>query len=162
MKAPGLSIREYGKHRGELGLPGHTPWAVQKALKAKRIRKNANGKIDPEEADADWARTTATRPSPVARPPKSKPNPYADARAERERTNAELARLELQQKSGKLVDVEVVRREVFQRARLLRDRILAVPSRVAAQLAAEKDAREVRRILDDELRKVLETIADEA
>jgi len=43
-----LSIRGYARHRGI------TDGAVRKAIKAGRITKNKNDKIDPELADKQW------------------------------------------------------------------------------------------------------------
>ena len=43
-KRTGLSVREYAKHRRELGLVGTNPSAVQKAL--------ASGLADPSASDA--------------------------------------------------------------------------------------------------------------
>lgn len=48
----GMGIREYAAHRGVSHV------AVLKALKSGRIQKNADGKIDPIEADAAWERNT--------------------------------------------------------------------------------------------------------
>lgn len=67
-----LSQRKYAAHRRALGLPGGTIRAVQKALLGGRIHALPNGKIDPVQADAEWAANTdATRrrkdtPAPVA------------------------------------------------------------------------------------------------
>lgn len=48
----GLSIRAYARHRGV----SHT--AVSKAIQAGRITLGADGKINPEVADAQWERNT--------------------------------------------------------------------------------------------------------
>ncbi|MBF0417020.1 MAG: hypothetical protein HQL86_02080 [Magnetococcales bacterium] len=49
------------------------------------------------------------------------------------------------------MELEVVNREVFALVRRGRDRILAVPSRIAAEVAAETDPRAVERLLTQEL-----------
>lgn len=54
----GLSQRAYAQHRKDHGLPGGSLRAVQKALEAGRITKNEHGKIDPGQADRDWAANT--------------------------------------------------------------------------------------------------------
>lgn len=149
----GVSIREYARHRKELGLDGGSPWAVQKALKSGRISRGADGKIDPELADAQWEeRTDTKRKGGGGRPS------LAEARAVEIGYRARLAKLEYEKAVGALTRVDQVKREAFERARLLRDRILAVPGRLAADLAAETDARKLEKVLLEELRAALEEV----
>ena len=70
----GLSIRAYARHRGVSDA------AVRKAIAAGRITPEGDGTVDPERADAEWARNTeaprsGTRANParVAVPPESAP-----------------------------------------------------------------------------------------
>lgn len=65
MKAKGLTLRGYARHRARLGLPGATLNAVQTALEHGRITRGADGKIDPVAADRSWLETT----DPSKRPP---------------------------------------------------------------------------------------------
>jgi hypothetical protein len=51
------SLRQYAAHRRAAALPGGTLAAVQKALRAGRITAT-RGRIDPEQADRDWAVNT--------------------------------------------------------------------------------------------------------
>lgn len=67
----------------------------------------------------------------------------------------------LQELDGTLVDRAEVEKEVGDLARRLTDRILNIPERIAADLAAETDTRKVTRILVQELRVVLEELADD-
>ncbi|MFB3909970.1 MAG: hypothetical protein ACE15D_16380 [Candidatus Eisenbacteria bacterium] len=165
-----LSIRAYAEHRRGKGLPGHTPWAVQKALKSGRIHKNAQGKIDAQEADAEWEkRTSPARRAAMAAGQKAQTLPtelsggpsYAQARAVRELYAARLARLEFEEKSASLVSADQVKVEIFRKARQVRDRMMAIPRRNAARLAAETDARVIERILSEEVRKALEVLGHE-
>ena len=48
----GLSIRAYARHRGVSDA------AVRKAIAAGRVTPEADGTLDPERADAEWARNT--------------------------------------------------------------------------------------------------------
>ena len=48
----GLSIRAYARHRGVSDA------AVRKAISAGRITPEADGTVDPDRADAEWARNT--------------------------------------------------------------------------------------------------------
>lgn len=166
--AKGLSIRAYAEHRRLHGLKGHTPLAVQKALKSGRIKKNEHGKITPAEADASWERQTspsrraATETFADERPSgRSSGVDYAEARAVREVFAARLARLEFEVKNASLVSADQIKVEIFKKARQVRDRMLAIPGRVGAQLAAEADTRVIRRILEQEIRKALEALGDE-
>src|SRR5688500_5153193 len=105
---PELSIRGYAKHRGV----SHT--AVEKALAQGRIRTAASGLIDVAEADRDWSRNTSVPPprrSMQADAATSGPS-YAQSRANREAYLARLAKLEFEEKSGKLVDVEEMARAI--------------------------------------------------
>lgn len=54
----GLSIRAYAQHRAALGLPGTSHTAVRKAIAAGRITPEADGTIEPERADVQWAGQT--------------------------------------------------------------------------------------------------------
>jgi hypothetical protein len=62
-----LSQRGYAAHRRRNGLPGGTPRAVQKALLRGRIELAADGRIDPEQADAQWLNQTSVRKSRAQR-----------------------------------------------------------------------------------------------
>jgi len=184
----GLSISAYARHRAEKGLKGQTHVAVIKALQAGRIVKEPDGTIDPVKADAAWNTNTdpaqqrqqkteklpvpktEPRPKPAAPPPDSdsaSPQPtqpgapsYAQSRAIREAYAARLSKLEYEEKLGQLIKADKVRIAWFQTMRVVRDRLLNLPARLAAQLAAEGDERAVRSLLDEELRKALVDAAD--
>lgn len=57
---------------------------------------------------------------------------------------------------GRLVDTEKVAQAQFEVARQVRDLLMAIPSRVDEQLAAEQTPAGCRRILDAEIRQALE------
>ena len=85
---------------------------------------------------------------------------YQMSRAIRETYNAKLARLEYEEKNGKLLNAEDVTREAFEMASRVRDRILGVPCRVASMLAPETDSKVIERLLTQELRNALEELAE--
>lgn len=168
----GLTITAYARHRGVSHV------AVLKAIKAGRIEKEADGTIDPEKADAAWARNTnqaqqrkAPKQSEPSRndveaeapvgPPivNSGPN-FAQSRAIKEAYNARLAKLSYEEKSGALVRTDSVKVAWFNTLRVLRDRALNLPDRLAPILAAETDPKVVRDMLEDELRSILNDAAD--
>lgn len=165
----GLSIRAYAKYRRAHGLRGGNASAVQKAIDSGRISCNQHGKIDPVQADRQWAQNSdgmrggghaapagAFNPAPVGTP--GAPD-YRLSRSIREAYAARLAKLEYERKAELLVEAAQVQAEAFGRARVVRDSILAVPQRVAAILAAETDPAKVQILLADELRKALENLA---
>jgi hypothetical protein len=80
----------------------------------------------------------------------------AQARAAKEVFEARLKKIELEERQGNLLPRSSVQIEAFNRARVLRDAILNVPDRVAAQLAAESEASVVHDLLEAELVLVLE------
>lgn len=168
-----LSIRDYAARRRALGLPGGSPWAVQKALKAGRITKTASGKINPEVADRLWQlNTTSTgagaagaKTGPDKRrragdEPDGRDNgvSYSDARAIHEAIKAKLANLLLEEKAGNLVQRVAAERVAFEQARSLRDAVMAVPDRLDSILAAESDPRVVHRLLVEAIEGALRSV----
>jgi hypothetical protein len=173
-----MTQAEYARHRGV------SRQAVLKAVRAGRIVLDQDGRIDPESADASWRRNTdPSKPSnsvagnprgavprgrrsislPVRLPaqgPSSGPD-YHVSRAVRETYQAKLVRLEYELKTGKLIDAEESRRASFQDNRRVRDLLLAIPDRTAAQLAACSDPTECHRLLTAEIRRACEELSDE-
>lgn len=164
-----LSINAYARHRGVSHV------AVLKAIKTGRIEKEPDGKIDVTKADAAWQRNTnhaqrrktekdVTPPAAAERPidpPVVNSGPsFAQSRAIREAYNARLAKLSYEEKSGSVVKIDLVKVAWFNTLRVLRDRILNMPDRMAPLLSAESDPKAIRDLLDKELRQVLGDAAD--
>jgi hypothetical protein len=61
---------------------------------------------------------------------------------------------------GKVVDVRAAKREAFESARIIRETLLNLPVRLAAELAAETDPAKVFARLDDAIREALGDAAD--
>ena len=161
----GMNASAYARHRGVSHV------AVLKALKAGRIAKETDGTIDPVKADALWNKNTSPaqqrkaskQPAverPVETPAVSNGPSYAQSRAIKEAYNARLAKLEYEEKSGILVRTDTVKVSWFNVLRVLRDRTLNLPDRLAPILAAEMDPKQVRELLDTELRQILNDVAD--
>ncbi|TSE28135.1 hypothetical protein Tther_02335 [Tepidimonas thermarum] len=170
----GVSIRAYAQHRGV----SHE--AVRKAIAAGRITLEPGGTIDPAKADAQWNQRTR-----VAQPPVSQATTkattanaaaqaagedalsanYHKARTVREAYAARLAKLEYEERQGKLINADEVKVTVFNLARRLRDRMQQIPRQVSAQIvaavAAKPDPREVEDILDQAIREALIEISSE-
>ena len=152
----GISLRAYARHRKELGLPGGSLSAVQKAVESGRIECLPDGSIDPERADLAWE--SGTSPRAAAGP--GGDSAYLRSRAMREAYEARLKKLAYEERAGSLVDAQAVEKEAFKKAQMIRDSLLSIPARLESILAAESDPVRVRAILDDELRSLLSGLAD--
>ena len=174
-----ISQREYARRRGI------THVAVQRAIKAGRI-STVDGKIDSALADQEWQQNTdQSKPrNRITGDPKqtkaagepsepmdlgatdetigapSTATGYAKARAARELYQAQLAKLELDRRRGALVPADEVRLGAFNMARKARDQLIALPERLAAVLAATEEPAEVRHILEEEIERICQEIAD--
>lgn len=156
-------------------LRGISKAAVSLAISEGKLPKSAVKKgrgyeIDVDLADREWRENTnPVMGAPTHANPKghsvdqdeNKPvgtETLAASKAKREAFMAELARLEYELKAGQLVPIEDVKKEAFKMARVVRDGILNIPDRLAAELAAETNQFRVHTRLTEELRKVLEEL----
>lgn len=80
---------------------------------------------------------------------------YAQSRAVRELFAARLAKLDFEERSGKLVDVSELKVEAFRVHRAIRDSILNIPDRCAPQLASMTDPVAIHAYLLTEITAVL-------
>jgi hypothetical protein len=85
---------------------------------------------------------------------------YAKARAEREVSHAALKKLDLKTRLGELVERTDVEKAASDTARRLRESLLGIPDRIAAQVAAEPDQRVVHDMITSEIETTLEALAD--
>lgn len=149
----GISIRAYAQHRGV----SHE--AVRKAIAAGRIQQEADGSIDPDKADAAWARNTQARNDTEGSEVRAGVPSLQNSRAIREAYAARLAKLDYEERTGKLVNKAEVDVKTFNLARQLRDRLQLIPRKIAPLLVAavvkQPDVREVEAMLDAELREAL-------
>lgn len=177
-KAGLLTMNAYAKYRGV----SHT--AVAKAVKFGRISRTAEGLIDPEAADRQWAdNTDPSKPlnSVTGNPrhrrsmespsiPTSNPEaastaqagglpPYSQSRAIREAYEARLRKLDYEVKSGKLISADEVKVIAFNVARLTRDKLMGIPDRLAPILAGISDSHETHKLLSAEIRLVCEDLS---
>jgi len=76
---------------------------------------------------------------------------YAASRAAREAYLARLAKLDFEQRSGKLVDADEVRVQIFGLGRRMRDALMGLPDRLAPVLAGQTDQAEIHRLLAQEI-----------
>jgi hypothetical protein len=164
-----MTVAAYAKARG-VSRP-----AVLKAAKAGRIKLH-DGFVDEDEANRDWAANSRPPRNNGGGRPRKGSEPKANghvahapvevreagagptlavSNAKRLAWQARLAQLEFEERSGKLVSADDVKRAVFDAGRRARDMLLGIPDRIAAILAAERDQVEIHRLLSMELRRSL-------
>ena len=85
---------------------------------------------------------------------------FSAARTLKEQYNAEMKKLDFEERSGKLLRDEDVQKGAFEMYRKTRDSLLNIVDRISAQLAAEKKEANVRIILENEIRNALTHIRD--
>lgn len=148
----GISIRAYARHRGV------TDTAVHKAIRAGRITPEADGTIDADRADREWAHNSDTpkagtraKATKVVVPETGTPSndgPAAlptggtsllQARTVNEVVKAQTNKVRLARLKGELVDRPQAIAHVFKLARSERDAWLNWPARISAQMAARLD-----------------------
>ena len=145
----GLSQRAYAAHRGV----SHT--AVQRAIREGRISTLPDGRINPAVADEEWEQNTLYGKG-------NGPSQYVTARTVHETYRARLAKLDYEERIGKLLPRDEVVATAFKRYRQFRDHMLNIPNRIAPVLAAETDPIRVHEILATEIRDALGEFADQA
>ena len=174
----GLSIRAYARHRGVSHV------AVKKAIDTGRITPEADGTIEPNRADLEWAQNTVAARKPVAaktaspaaepiRPASAPVEPVApmlsaggtsllQARTVNVVVKAQTYKVRLAQLKGDLVDRSQAIAHVFRLARTERDAWLNWPARISAEMAAklEVDAHELHVALESAVRDHLIELGD--
>ena len=175
----GLSIRKYAAYRKKKGLSGGSPYSVEKALKAGRIKRGKDGRIHPKQADADWKANT----DHARRPKHSEPGAgkrgtklpdsalgkrtlsLADAKALHETLKVREREIDHMERVGSLVLAADVEKIAAKRARETRDLMQSIPGKIAAEVHAAAKAggiRKVERLISKAIRGALERLARDA
>lgn len=173
-KPKGASLRAFA------ASVGVTHPAVIKAIRsgrlARSIAKDAKGRpriVDAALAGVEW-RAGSAKPGPSSgngkhtlpgapapgAPPGTLPGTLTEAQLRVTFQREVKLELENMKSRGQLLDAVEERRRDFECARTVRDNILNVPDRLAAELAAESDPKRIHARLDEELRSALEVIAE--
>lgn len=184
---PLMSYRAYSRHRGcRLSAVQKAIADGRIAAALVAIAGQPYPKIDSEKADALWAlntdeskRSTLFAPSdessggPVPQAPDDDfeipGDPESDAakksyhlsRSLRAKIDAENAQLDLDQRKGKLVDLDEAKQLGFTTLRMLRDALRNTGPRIAAQLAAMTDPFECELLINAEIDSVLASMTVE-
>ena len=169
-----MNLQAYAKHRKAKGLRGTSHVAVLRAIESGRlsepavIKEGGRWHIDPTLADEQWAgntelRSVATLPEPPTRTrqaPSAGGPSLAEARRARTVYQAERERIALLREKGELVPAAEVKARWFEHGRAIRDNLMSIPDRIASQLAASTDAREVHVLLSEEITGALRVLAN--
>ena len=157
----GVGINAYALHRAELGLPGKTRAAVQKAIASGRLAASlvyvgGHARIrDVDAADREWAASTKSDRVPLT-------NGAADgsssARSRGELALAQIAEMEAGKMRGELIGLNQVVLEVSTILTLARNSLLGVPHKVKA-LRPDLTREDVL-VVDELIREVLTELAD--
>jgi hypothetical protein len=112
-------------------------------------------------------REIAEPKKPVERAEKSDVGPggntdYWVSRAEREATEAAIAKLKLQEMQGSLMRVDAIKAVVGRAYAATREGVMQIPARVSFSLAAESDPSKIQATLDDALHKALDALSGAA
>jgi hypothetical protein len=146
---------DYAKHRGV------SRQAVYKAIAEGRIQLT-QGKIDRALADREWGENSAPAGADVPdADPQAPAASYNQVRTLWQAYRAQLARLEYEERAGRLVDADKVRATAFEEGRRIQEKLRALPERVGPLLAMKSRA-DCTRILTLELRRLLEELAGPA
>lgn len=126
------------------------------ALKGRGLPILADGRVNPQEADA-WLEQNLDRDRRPGRKA-----PAGSARDRKEAADAELKELELARRRGELVERAAVETAVFERARLERDGWLTWAAQAAPKLAAALGSHETETftVLDRLVRERLQDLSD--
>jgi len=177
----GISLRAYARMRG------CSLTAVQKAIASRRITPLADGTIDPERANQQWAKNTfagqtmnramaAPKPSrsgstqpKASAPPSVIPQAgevssdpvaaYLRARAVNETFKAKVSQLEYEERTGKLIPAARASEYAATFSSIVKDGLMAMPDRLAPMLAAVDDEKAIHRILAAEVSALLRKVS---
>ncbi len=183
---PRLSARQYAQRIGVSGS------YVSRLVREGKLSVDRDGRLDSDEADRILAARreparAANRQVPASSPAASaRPSPapiprfaaFADAvgpgsgsdlptlllkaRTKTEVEKGRLLELKAKVEAGKFVDGDEVKVAAFNKARIVRDALVNIASRLAPLVAAEGDERACFDLIDREIRQALEELAGPA
>lgn len=156
-----ISNSAYARHRGV------SEAAVRKAIKQGRISQTEDGKIDLTIADQEWEQNSdpaQVKSLPIKHGTGNKDlarigESYQKSRTLREAYNAQLAKLQFERESGKLIEVEEVKIAAYNAARITRDRLLMLPKKVAPLILGKTDLKNIEEMIKRHLIEVLDEVS---
>lgn len=161
----GISKQAISKHKAEgrlvLDGDGRVQVMATDALLAQVLHPTKGGKGGSRAVSDEQADPPAGKPLPAGDTTIDQIS-YTDAARAEKLLRGRLLSIEIAERCAQLVDRETVDRQAFARARQALDALMAISDRLAPQLAAESDPHRVHVMLDTELRRVAQQIADSA
>lgn len=162
-KHAGMSIASASEALRRVGIDYREPFDFADADRRREAARHADrvpfSKPKPFYSQSDAGANPSGDP-PGTDQPAPQLQSFSEVQTRERHFKAELARLEFEERIGKLVSVEKVEAEAFRTGRQVRDAMLNIPDRVAGILAAETDQRNIHVILTKEIRQTLEALAD--
>tara|TARA_R100001510_G_C7623294_1_gene183685 strand:- start:660 stop:1214 length:555 start_codon:yes stop_codon:yes gene_type:complete len=83
---------------------------------------------------------------------------FAESKAKREFYLAELAKLDVEEKKKELISVEEIKKSSFAKGRAIRESLMNIANRLSNELAGEKDAKVIHKIITREHLNALENL----
>lgn len=161
-----MTVAEYAVHRGV------SDSYIRRMRRSGKLVTDAAGKrVDVARSDAlldditDPVRGGDRTPGAAARAelPLAHGGPSVQEAVRRERlARARLAELELGEESGELTRTKGVERAVFTLVRQALNSMMNIPGRLRAKLAAESDPRAIEAMLEEEIRRIAQTMQADA
>lgn len=157
-----LSKSGYARHRD------CSPAYISKLIRLGKLTRPAlrdDGMVDVALADLQLAGQAdpARQPElPTDEPAADTEPSFAQAKARRERAQAELAEIELAERKGEVVDRQTVFDAGFDLGALVRDKFAARRRELAQQLAGRGDVTDIMAVLEAADRKLCEDLANDA
>ena len=150
MKPILMTQAQYAKHRST------SPQYIHKLAKAGvLVMRGRLVNVNASDAVLD------DKPSEKMGTDGQQPSSYAQARLADMVFRAKLRRLEFETKQGRLVEAEIVKQRWAAILVVLKERILATPDKLAPELTALTDERQVRDALKREMHALLKTLQSE-
>jgi len=150
-----LSINEYAESRGTSNK--YIYQLLEKGIiPSEAVDKSGNKTlIDKEKADVALENNVENKTKSD-----SQTESLIKARTAAHSIKAALLKNAYDKETGKLIDAEKVRVAAMETAIQVRDSLLNIPDRISAIVAAESDPHKVHTLIDSEIRKSLEALAD--
>jgi hypothetical protein len=143
-----MTQAQYARHRNT------SPQYIAKVAKAGALVMRGR-MVDAVASDAVLDDKPAERTAPEGQQP---PASYAQAKLADMVFRAKLRRLDFDTRQGRLIEVEIVKERWAAILVVVKERILAVPDKLAPELTALTDERQTRDALKREMNALLKTI----
>jgi hypothetical protein len=147
---------------------------ITKAIQQGRISaKKINGRwlIDKEKATVEWSANADTSYHDIKKIKNGASNEnaesmigvpsYTKSRSIKEAYAARIKKIEYEQLARTIVNADQVRRDGYAAGKLVQQKMLAIPDRLAGQLAGMTEVAAIKRVLVDEIRYALSEVADD-